>query len=285
MISCYLMGGLGNQLFQIFTVIAYSIEYKKPFYFLNTKTLGGGSNTTLRHTYWDNFLTNLSIFLKENINPQAVILREDGFTYKRLPSPQQIKADEIILYGYYQSYLYFEKYYSYIIKFLNLENIKKNILCKNNIDFNNLENTISIHFRYGDYKKVSHFHPLLTFTYYSNALGYLLQIIPKKETYIIYYFFEEEDRREVETIINSLRIQFKNIHFVRPNTYMEDYEEMLFMSCCNHNIIANSSFSWWGAYFNEWKDKIVCYPSVWFGESANNNTRDLCPKEWVCIPV
>lgn len=285
MISCYLMGGLGNQLFQIFAVMAYAIEHKKPFYFLNTKTLGGGPNTTLRYTYWDNFLINLSLFLRENINPNAYIVREEGFTYKRLPSPQQIKTEEIVLSGYYQSYLYFEKYYQHICRFINFENIKKNILEKNNINLEDLENTISIHFRYGDYKKVANFHPLLKYSYYSNALGYLLRVIPQKEKYIIYYFYEEEDRKEVETIITLLIHQYKNIHFVKPNNSMVDYEEMLFMSCCNHNIIANSSFSWWGAYLNHWKNKIICYPSVWFGEIANINTHDLCPKQWICIPV
>ena len=65
---------------------------------------------------------------------------------------------------------------------------------------------------------------------------------------------------------------------------MSDWEEMLAMSLCNHNIIANSTFSWWGAYFNSNEDKIVCYPSVWFGpELKNNNTVDLFPEEWKCI--
>ena len=54
---------------------------------------------------------------------------------------------------------------------------------------------------------------------------------------------------------------------------------MLYMSLCRHNIIANSSFSWWGAYFNSNKEKIVCYPSVWFGN--NMDTRDLCPETWI----
>ena len=53
------------------------------------------------------------------------------------------------------------------------------------------------------------------------------------------------------------------------------------MSLCSHNIIDNISFSWWGAYFNGNKDKIVCYPSVWFGPKlANKDTSDLCPDSW-----
>lgn len=55
------------------------------------------------------------------------------------------------------------------------------------------------------------------------------------------------------------------------------------MSLCNHNIIANSTFSWWGAYFNINPEKIVCYPNVWFGSECNNSTQDLFPKNWVKI--
>jgi len=57
------------------------------------------------------------------------------------------------------------------------------------------------------------------------------------------------------------------------------------MSCCDDNIIANSSFSWWGAYFNDKPNKIVCYPSKWFGHNMNNDTRDLCPSSWKKIEI
>jgi len=56
---------------------------------------------------------------------------------------------------------------------------------------------------------------------------------------------------------------------------------MILMSCCNSNIIANSSFSWWGAFMNENNEKIVCYPSTWFGKNfGNNSMNDLFPPSW-----
>ena len=86
--SCRLQGGLGNQLFQIFTTISYAIENSKPFFFLNNFQLGNGSNgSTIRYTYWNTFLSALYPFLR-NINeiPQFTYITENDFKYQVLPN-------------------------------------------------------------------------------------------------------------------------------------------------------------------------------------------------------
>ena len=94
---------------------------------------------------------------------------------------------------------------------------------------------------------------------------------------------------EDNDIIYNKIIEFKKIYpdidFIQVSHELQDWEQMLQMSLCHHNIIANSTFSWWGAYFNSsFDDKIVCYPKKWFGRAlSQHNLKDLCPKKWVKI--
>lgn len=277
MITCNLMGGLGNQLFQIFTTISYSIKSRNVFKFLNVETLGGGS-TTLRYTFWNSIFHKLKIFLIDSIPQNIHIIRENNFTFNELPIYEMIGRDTVIL-GYFQSYKYFNDNYSIIYKLLGINDMKLNLLTKMNYDNDFLKNVVSMHFRIGDYKKVKECHPIMTKDYYLRALKFL----EKKYTnvsFTIMYFCENEDYEEVNITIKYLEIQFPNYTFIRGENSLEDWEQMLLMSCCHHNIIANSSFSWWSAYFNNWNDKIVLYPSIWFGPTIQHNTKDLCPPEW-----
>ena len=285
MITCNLMGGLGNQIFQIFATISYAIKSKNRFQFLNLTTLGGGLST-VRYTFWESFFIKLKPFLISELPQPIYVIREKEFPYNELPIYKMIDRN-VMIYGYFQSYKYFQEEYSIIYRMLNIDKMKTNILTTfklSSSEYLDLENTVSMHFRIGDYKKIQHAHPLATYDYYERTLQYFKSIHPNKEFNIL-YFCEDSDIEDVLSIINKLIDKFPMCNFKRASNSLEDWQQMLLMSCCHHNIIANSSFSWWGAYFNSNKDKVVCYPSVWFGEVTNNDTRDFCPPDWVRVNV
>jgi hypothetical protein len=292
MISCKLCGGLGNQLFQIFTAISYAFKYSKPFFFLNNHQLGNGSNgSTIRYTYWETFLTSLKPFLK-NINeiPQLTFITENDFVYQELPNNFN-KNYGTLLVGYFQSPKYFDKYKDLICKLLKIDLKKTSVKNKVLINFDTI-NSISIHFRFGDYKKYPNIYTLLSEKYYINALNIIVNELEQRNTNVeiqknnvVLYFCENDSILEVEEIINSLKKHFLHITFIRVDTDLEDWEQMLLMSLCQHNIIANSTFSWWGAYLNSNANKIVCYPEEWFRPEANKNTSDLFLEDWIKTPL
>lgn len=287
MISCKLCGGLGNQLFQIFTTIAYALKNNKPFFFLNTNQLGNGHNgVTIRYTYWDTLFSKMKPFLKDiNSIPKMLIIPEENFMYNELPvNKNNIGA---LLVGYFQSPKYFDVYKNVICKLLGLD-VKINTV-KQKVS-NNLENVISIsmHFRFGDYKKYPHIYPLLNTNYYKTALQYILKnmAINEEIPIVVYYFCEIESILEVEKIIYEMKKTIgTSIKFKRVEDELCDWEQMIFMSLCNHNIIANSTFSWWGAYLNSNNDAIVCYPEQWFMPQRYVDTSDLFVNNWTQISI
>jgi hypothetical protein len=277
MITCYLQGGLGNQLFQIFTTIAYAIKNKSKFLFSDTYDLNHGS--THRHTYWSTFLSSLRPFLV-HINQDTIhnclLIKEHSFSYSELPqshSPEQSK----MLVGYFQSPKYFDLYKETIFKMIKLEIHKKDIYNKYPLDY---ENTISLHFRLGDYKKLQDYHPIMTLDYYERAISYILKFTGEKTK--VLYFCEDEDIDDVQHTINMLEIKF-NLDFTRGGHVLDDWQQMLQMSLCKYNVIANSTFSWWGAYFNTNEEQIVVHPSHWFGPKAKHDIKDLFPSHWISL--
>ena len=276
MLSCFLQGGLGNQLFQIFTTISHALNYKTSFLFLNDYQLGNGENgATIRYTYWNSFFKRLKIFTRDRDRmPKMEFLKEKEFTYRELPP---IFNENYMLLGYYQSPKYFDKNRDLLFKLIKLEE-KKNLVKENDVSTIDYNNTISMHFRFGDYKLVPYMHPILKKDYYVNCLKYILN--QKNNMERVLYFCEEEDCEEVSEYIVYLKREFPDLIFEKANPLLEDWQQMLQMSLCKYNIIANSTFSWWGAYFNTNQGKIVCYPEKWFGP-AGHDTRDLFLDSWV----
>ncbi len=277
MLYVNLMGGLGNQLFQIFTLINLSLEKRIPFKLpLYKKDLVSPlDNSQQRPTYWNNFLKNLNRFVVQ-FEEQYVLIREPSFKYTDLTTLDISPSTNIKLFGYFQTEKYFKKNYENILKFIKFAEIQNVIFNKHKNLFKN--KTISIHFRIGDYKVMPLIHPILNINYYINSINLI-----KDKTTIqdILYFFEERDKEIIQNNIEILKNIFPYINFVPRPKNLEDWEELLLMTCCNHNIIANSSFSWWAAYFNNNKDKIICAPELWFGpQVTDKDTSDLFPNNW-----
>ena len=285
-ISCHLMGGLGNQLFQIFTTIAYGIQSGRSVVFPHSEQLKTG---TIRNTYWNNFLHTIenthTVANPNNSHNNRTVMRfpavrEAGFTYTPLPN---VSNNEFLLYGYFQSHKYFDNLKDRLFQLIDLDNQQNKVIRKTALElFSNFEmKNISMHFRIGDYKKIQDCHPLMTYEYYEKALKYIIDQRPNDQ-YQVLYFHEQVDTEDVDVIVNKLRNNpmFAKIQFIQVQHNLDDWEQMLLMSCCSHNIIANSTFSWWGAYFNSQPNKVICYPSHWFGPKIGHDTRDLFPETW-----
>lgn len=288
-ISCVFMGGLGNQLFQFFTTFAYSMRTFRRCVFPYSEELHIGKT---RPTYWHSLLKDMlhmTTFEKSNTGnirqysnndlENFPVYRENGFKYTEIPKFQQ---DDVRFYGYFQSYKYFKKDFVKICALLKLHDQKIQLMTEYpEYDFTYIH-SISMHFRLGDYKENQPHHPIMPYQYYENALNCILENRDVEFDQItVYYFCEKEDNDEVNKTIMQLQTKFLGLEFVKVQDDLEDWKQMLLMSLCNDNIIANSSFSWWGAYFNVNPDKIVCYPSLWFGDKImNENVDDLFPDSW-----
>jgi hypothetical protein len=178
---------------------------------------------------------------------------------------------DIMLNGYFQSADFFETNFVQIRDMLHLDKRQKS--GKN-------DHAISMHFRLGDYKELPECHPILNIEYYKEALQYIL--LMDASITCVEYFCEDGDLDIVKTNIENIRQEFRNVAFERRR--MEtDWEELIAMSVNKHNIIANSSFSWWAAYLNTNEDKIVCYPSVWFGRFIQQDVSAMFPRNWIKI--
>lgn len=261
-ITCTLMGGLGNQMFQIFATIAFALDNEFDFVFPNFGGMRGVDGVSKRPAYWNSLFINLQNKI-ENVNNLMCLNEQQDFIYKKFPTLDKTKNYK--LNGYFQHINYFNTYSKEIITYLGLETFQNNILQK--CSHINFKNTISLHFRIGDYKVCSHYHPIIKVDYYKKALQNIILETNKKD-WDVHYCCEEQDIERVKEHINTLKEEFPEIIFSRIDNTLEDWEQMLYMSVCCHNIIANSTFSWWSAYLNKNENQIVYRPSSWFHTSS-----------------
>jgi len=292
MISCILSGGLGNQLFQIFTTIAYCIQHNTTYVFSKTKM----TKRDPRPLYWTSFLSAISS--NNLIDSDEFIKTENNWnTYtdpKHTYTPIPENDGNMLLSGAFQSYRYFNQYKTQIMDSLCVSPHQQRIK-QHYFQTPIAPITISMHFRMGDYKRLRCYHPILPWEYYVSALGHILErcknnSLKKQPMKIVYYFFEQEDIHLINQYMSHIQKSHPYCFYIPVTHISSDWEEMLAMSCCDHHILANSTFSWWGAYLHNTTSNIelpvVCYPSVWYGHQLYYiDITDLCPPSWTKIQI
>jgi hypothetical protein len=171
--------------------------------------------------------------------------------------------DNVYLEGYWQT----EKYFKNIEDQIRKLYVFPKITDKSNLDMADIIkpcNSVSLHIRRGDYLsgKNAHMHGnICTGTYYDNAIKYIKERVDKP----IFFVFTDDTE--------WARQQYKGEEYtiVDQNRTDNSFRDMQLMSLCKHNIIANSSFSWWGAWLNSNQDKIVIAPPKWFNLADTPN--------------
>lgn len=286
------MGGLGNQMFQYAAGRSISLKHNIPFkidisWFENPKQN--------RHYLLDQFNIKAEIATKKEIiyfngekkdkwhkkylrivnnTLQKKIYRENKFSYNN--TFLSIKNNAYIK-GNFQSEKYFYSIKNLIKNEFSLkaplpdmyhEQLRK--ICNNN--------SISLHIRRGDYVnniKASEYHGNLNIQYYSRAAD----MIEKKIQNPHFFIFSDD----IEWAKNNLILNHP-ITYIDGGNESNCYDEMYLMSICKHSIIANSTFSWWGAWLNNNSNKIIIAPEKWFAKpEMNNQTQDLIPESWIRI--
>jgi len=264
-------GGLGNQMFQYAFLLALrhngfnaviDISYYDYFRMHNGYELGKifGINEKTRnkqglHMIW--------LRLMNKFRP-SFIYKADPLVYNIdiLNNPPRY------LFGYWQNENYFK----------DIESVIRETFCFQLIDKKNLDiaeemrhcNSVSLHIRRGDY--IDFGVATLGQDYYKKAIDVIISYIDNP----VFYIFSD-DVKESERLATSIGINFK---LISHNRGTNSYKDMFLMSQCHHNILANSSFSWWGAWLNKNKDKIVIAVDLW--DPSHVKFRPQLP-DWILI--
>jgi len=270
MVTCRLMGGLGNTLFQVANTISLAADNNSNAIFTchmykgNIQTHKKYDGTIISKRDEPTFYAD-SIFRKlqwtDDISFIEHIYTESAFTYSQIPYKPNTQ-----LHGHFQSEKYFNHNRELILDTFDIPT-HVNILIQKKYENILQGNTVSIHIRRGDYVHISDRHPVQSIDYYKKASEHFTD---KEYTFLVF-------SDDIEWCKENLSSDFV---FVDGNT---DYVDLYLMSLCDHNIIANSSFSWWGAWLNKNNNKKIVAPSNWFGPSKGIDTKDLIPTYWEVI--
>ncbi|RRS32181.1 MAG: hypothetical protein P794_02045 [Epsilonproteobacteria bacterium (ex Lamellibrachia satsuma)] len=289
MVISNILGGLGNQMFQYAIGRAISLHTKQELkldilefdsydlrnYELDVFNIQGqiASNFEIEKIKYRqvSFLKKIYYKIKKYDRPLSEKFYKEKFYYYDVDIAR-IKGD-VYLFGYWQS----EKYFDNCRDIISQDFTLKYPISKQSNHFEKMiqeRPSISLHIRRGDYvnnQTTNSYHGICSLEYYKNTIQYMESKVDNP----CFFIFSDD-----------LRWAKENLDFIDNKVFIDlddetpDHEEMYLMSQCKHNIIANSSFSWWGAWLNQNEEKIVVAPKQWFNDPAID-TGDLIPKSWI----
>ena len=292
MVVSHVIGGLGNQMFQYAAGRAVSLERNQPLLLDISGFAGYGLHQgfELQHV----FNCNAEIAIEGDLRrilgwqfsgsimrvlsrPTMAMFRREGFVveprFNYWPGIKRAPQDSYLV-GYWQS----EKYFEDVESIIRADFTFKFPLSNKNAELAEhigQVNSVSLHVRRGDYAKdlkTTATHGLCSPDYYRAAI----QLVSDRIVQPFFFIFSDDISWAKENIKTNFPCRF-----VDHNQGAESYNDMHLMSLCQHHIIANSSFSWWGAWLNSRPEKIVVAPQKWFAN--NNDISDLFPESWVSL--
>ena len=290
MVISNIVGGLGNQMFQYaagralaltndrsllldlsdFTAyqLHHGFELSRVFSLVAAKAEPSTTHELLgwRENYWARKILR---------RPQFSWLRGTKFVvephFNYWPDFFNIN-DDCYLYGYWQSERYFKAFEAIIRQDFIFREPLQELNAELSLDMATKQ-AVSLHIRRGDYVSNPKNHNIMSvcdLEYYRLAINYIATQVEQP----VFYLFSDD----MAWVKQSLPMEFPSV-YIEHNSGAESYRDMQLMSLCRHHIIANSSFSWWGAWLNANPDKIVIAPKHWF--SNGNDDTDLIPDEWI----
>jgi hypothetical protein len=289
MVIVKLSGGLGNQMFQYacgrFLSIIKNTELKLDLGYLNDKSHRPGFTVRDYELGAFNFLDNLatekevqsfkkpsSFFcklafkVKQKIKPRIMVF-ESKFDLDTL-----MKASDIYLDGYFQNEKYFKEIKDILLNDFSLKGLLNDRYSEINRQIDACS-SVSIHIRRGDYinnAEAHDYHGLCNLDYYEKAIS----LVSDKVREPHFFVFSDD--------LDWARKNLKSKYLFTFVDGGENFEDLFLMSQCKHNIIANSSFSWWGSWLNKYPEKVIIAPLKWYNDAKLNSEFKL-PEKWVRV--
>jgi len=284
-IGAIVYGGLGNQLFVIFTILSYYFDNKCIDYKFYTK------EDPMHIYFWDTVFSNISskVYPEKNVEGTYEFLY---YPIKEIP----IYTWDIVLDGFFTNPKFFERNMDKIKSLLGLEEKINNVLIKypeysinKTIVIKHIKNDRQVQPSISDVNNIKEYNPPQKPTYYIEAFKTLIRKGVDIYDYDILYFCEENDNASVidhnKEINDALKeLTGKDLRYKKVSDNIPEWEQLFIMTSAKHYIIPNCSLCWFGAYLSSSNNPIVCCSNTWLGYKYYGRiTDDIFPDSWIKI--